>query len=220
MKYSSPRFDRLDEEKKQRIIRAAIDEFANLGFEAANINKIARKAHISVGSLYKYFKSKEDLFLYVIQLSSDLIEEELRAVNEAPFMSVESKIEKVLRIILRTNRQQANLIRLYLELTSSSNNDMTKLLSFNLETFSSQCYRQILANGQATGEVRADIDPAMAAFHLDNIFLALQYSYVGGYLYERYRIYVKEGIDSIENDEFVIAETMKFLQGALLNAKD
>ena len=219
MKYSSPRFDRLDEEKKQRIIRAAIDEFANLGFEAANINKIARKAHISVGSLYKYFKSKEDLFLYVIQLSSDLIEEELRDVNEAPFMSVESKIEKVLRIILRTNREQANLIRLYLELTSSSNNDMTKLLSFNLETFSSQCYRQILANGQATGEVPVDIDPAMAAFHLDNIFLALQYSYVGGYLHERYRIYVKEGIDSIENDEFVIAETMKFLQGALLNAK-
>lgn len=216
MKYSSPRFDHLDAEKKQRVIQAAIDEFSCRGYEAANINRIAKQAHISVGSLYKYFKSKEDLFLYVIQLSSDLIEKELRTVNEAPFISVESKIEKVLRIILRTNREQINLIRLYLELISSSNNDMTKLLSFNLETFSSQCYRQILANGQATGEVRADIDPAMAAFHLDNIFLALQYSYVGGYLNERYRIYVKEGIDSIENDELVITETMNFLRGALL----
>ena len=216
MKYSSPRFDHLDAEKKQRVIQAAIDEFSCRGYEAANINRIAKQAHISVGSLYKYFKSKEDLFLYVIQLSSDLIEKELRTVNEAPFISVESKIEKVLRIILRTNREQINLIRLYLELISSSNNDMTKLLSFNLENFSSQCYREILKNGQTTGEVRADIDPAMAAFHLDNIFLALQYSYVGGYLNERYRIYVKEGIDSIENDELVITETMNFLRGALL----
>lgn len=220
MKYSSPRFDRLDEDKRYRVIRAAIDEFASCGYEAANINKIAKKAHISVGSLYKYFESKEDLFLYVIQLSSDLIEEELRAINEIPFMSVESKIEKVLRIILRTNREQNSLIRLYLELISSSNNDMTEQLSFNLETFSSQCYREILTNGQTTGEVRAELDPAMAAFHLDNIFSALQYSYAGGYLHERYRIYVRDGIDLIENDEFVITETMKFLRGALLNPKD
>ena len=153
MKYSSPRFDHLDAEKKQRVIQAAIDEFSCRGYEAANINRIAKQAHISVGSLYKYFKSKEDLFLYVIQLSSDLIEKELRTVNEAPFISVESKIEKVLRIILRTNREQINLIRLYLELISSSNNDMTKLLSFNLENFSSQCYREILRNGQ-TEELR------------------------------------------------------------------
>lgn len=219
MKYSSPRFDRLDQDKKLRVLRAAIEEFATCGYEAANINKIAKNAHISVGSLYKYFASKESLFLYVIQHSSDLIEEELRAINEAPFTSVASKIEKVLRIILRTNREQGNLIRLYLELTSSTSDDMTEQLSFDLETFSAKTYREILRNGQTTGEIRADIDPAMAAYHMDNIFMALQYSYASGYLRERYRIYVKEGIDSIENDEYVIAETMKFLRGALLTGR-
>ena len=217
MQYTSQRFDRLDESKQQRVLQAAISEFAARGYEAANINKIAEVADISVGSLYKYFASKEDLFLYVIQISSNLIENELRAVNEAPFMSVEDKIEKVLRIILRTNREQNDLIRLYLQLASSTYDDMTEQLGFNLENFTANCYRKILKDGQTKGEVRADIDPAMAAYHLDNIFMALQYSYTSGYLRERYRIYVKEGIDSSENDEFVIAETMKFLRGALLS---
>lgn len=217
MQYTSQRFDRLDESKQQRVLQAAISEFAARGYEAANINKIAEVADISVGSLYKYFDSKEDLFLYVIQISSNLIENELRAVNEAPFMNVEDKIEKVLRIILRTNREQSDLIRLYLQLASSTYDDMTEQLGFNLENFTANCYRKILQDGQTKGEVRADIDPGMAAYHLDNIFMALQYSYTSGYLRERYRIYVKEGIDSSENDEFVIAETMKFLRGALLS---
>lgn len=219
MKYSSPRFDRLDQDKKLKILQATVAEFSACGYEAANINKIAKNADISIGSLYKYFASKKDLFLYVIQLSSELIEKELRTINEEPFTSVESKIEKVLRIILRTNREQHNLIRLYLELTSSTSDEMTEQLSFNLETFTAKNYQKILRDGQATGEVRPDIDPAMAAYHLDNIFMALQYSYASGYLRERFRIYVKQGIDSAENDEFVITETMKFLRGALLENK-
>ena len=57
MHYTSQRFDRLDESKQQRVLQAAISEFAARGYEAANINKIAEVADISVGSLYKYFAS-------------------------------------------------------------------------------------------------------------------------------------------------------------------
>ena len=61
--YHKPTFDNISEEKRKKILDVAVNEFANHGFENANINTIAKKADVSVGSLYKYFDTKADLFL-------------------------------------------------------------------------------------------------------------------------------------------------------------
>ncbi len=44
-------FQKISEEKRQRILDAAIIEFSEHGFDSANINNIAQKSGISVGSL-------------------------------------------------------------------------------------------------------------------------------------------------------------------------
>ena len=54
-------FDNISQEKRMRIINAATTEFALKGFDNANINNIAKKAGVSVGSLYKYFTNKQDV---------------------------------------------------------------------------------------------------------------------------------------------------------------
>lgn len=56
-------FKRIPLEKQRHILDTAMREFAGHGFHKANINAIAAKAGISIGALYKYFSSKEDLFL-------------------------------------------------------------------------------------------------------------------------------------------------------------
>ena len=48
-------FKRLDEEKKDRVLRAAIEEFQAHGFEGAKIDIIAQKADVAKGSIYQYF---------------------------------------------------------------------------------------------------------------------------------------------------------------------
>ena len=55
-------FDRIPEERRKNLLETAIHEFAHHGFDNANINTIAEKAGISVGSIYKYFDTKKDLF--------------------------------------------------------------------------------------------------------------------------------------------------------------
>lgn len=59
-------FFRLPEEKRKRILEAAADEFITYKdhYEKSKIQRIAEKADIAVGSFYKYFYDKEDLFLY------------------------------------------------------------------------------------------------------------------------------------------------------------
>ena len=49
------------DEVRNRIIEEALKEFNEKGYEGASIRSIAKKSNTSVGNIYKYFKSKEDL---------------------------------------------------------------------------------------------------------------------------------------------------------------
>ncbi|MFO0599753.1 MAG: TetR/AcrR family transcriptional regulator [Myxococcaceae bacterium] len=63
-----PRFERLDPEKKERLLNAAVKEFAAHGYELASINTILGAAGFSKGSFYYYFDDKADLGLAVLKL--------------------------------------------------------------------------------------------------------------------------------------------------------
>ncbi|WP_270810038.1 TetR/AcrR family transcriptional regulator [Hungatella effluvii] len=60
------RFTRLQEEKKKKISEAVIHEFQRTSYGELQISKIARSAHVSRGSLYTYFRDKEDMFLFAL----------------------------------------------------------------------------------------------------------------------------------------------------------
>ncbi|MBP1760179.1 MAG: transcriptional regulator [Firmicutes bacterium] len=55
------------EGKFQRILDAAIEAFAESGFHQCQVNKIARHAGVADGTIYLYFKSKEDVLIRVFQ---------------------------------------------------------------------------------------------------------------------------------------------------------
>lgn len=63
----SATFERLPNEKKERLIQAAIEEFSRVPYHDASINMIIEKAGIPRGSFYQYFKDKEDLYQYLLQ---------------------------------------------------------------------------------------------------------------------------------------------------------
>lgn len=62
MKQKTGAFERLGREKREKILHACIEEFANTGYETASTNRIAKNAGIAKGSLFKYFGTKEKLF--------------------------------------------------------------------------------------------------------------------------------------------------------------
>ena len=56
----------LKDEVKERIQQAALREFSAKGFERSSIRSIARRAGIAAGNVYRYFRSKDDLFRVVV----------------------------------------------------------------------------------------------------------------------------------------------------------
>jgi TetR/AcrR family transcriptional regulator len=61
------KFLNLDEEKQDRIINAAIKEFAQKGFDNASTNEIVKEAGISKGLLFHYFQNKKLLYLFLYE---------------------------------------------------------------------------------------------------------------------------------------------------------
>jgi AcrR family transcriptional regulator len=73
-------FFNLDPEKRERFLAACAEEFAEHGYELASTNRIVEGLGIAKGSFFKYAESKEDVFLYLVQLTL----EELGRIQASP----------------------------------------------------------------------------------------------------------------------------------------
>jgi AcrR family transcriptional regulator len=64
---SEPRFRRRKEDRPQEITEAALAAFAEKGYAATRVDEVAKRAGVSKGLLYLYFKTKEELFKAVVR---------------------------------------------------------------------------------------------------------------------------------------------------------
>ncbi|CAM3827823.1 TetR/AcrR family transcriptional regulator [Mesobacillus zeae] len=67
------KFFSIDSEKQERIIGAAVKEFALKGYEKASTNVIVKEAGIAKGLLFHYFNNKKDLYLFLYDRFSDIL---------------------------------------------------------------------------------------------------------------------------------------------------
>src|SRR5437870_296824 len=73
--------------KRERILRAAIDVFAQSGYFNAKVSEIARAAGVADGTIYLYFDGKEDLLISIFREHTrnylQSLERDLANVNRA-----------------------------------------------------------------------------------------------------------------------------------------
>lgn len=69
------------DEKREKIFEAAIDVFAEDGFHRATIDKVVEAAGIGKGSVYRYFKSKEDILDELLRKTSQRVVEQISGIT-------------------------------------------------------------------------------------------------------------------------------------------
>lgn len=62
-----PRYQRRKEDRPQEITEAALEAFAEKGYSATRVEEVAKRAGVSKGLMYLYFKTKEELFKAVVK---------------------------------------------------------------------------------------------------------------------------------------------------------
>jgi TetR/AcrR family fatty acid metabolism transcriptional regulator len=147
--------------KRDAILRAAIDVFAERGYFNAQVADVARAAGVAAGTVYLYFKSKDDLLISIFERSmrdglarsraavADLTDPAARlrllAHGHLARLGSDRKLAVVFQVELRQStkfmeRFSSSLLRDYLGLI-----------------------REAIADGQRQGLFRADIKPTWAA---------------------------------------------------------
>ncbi|MCR5206844.1 MAG: TetR/AcrR family transcriptional regulator [Eubacterium sp.] len=205
-------FERASAERQEKILEVGIEEFSNNGFENANINVIAKKAGISIGLMYKYFSTKEDLFITCISRGCNILENALDEIMKSDDKLL-VKAEKVIRTTCYHSKKNANYIRLYNEITSEKNPTLAKALAEEIEFSTSRKYISSIAEAFAKNDVRQDLEPRLFAFFLDNLLMSLQFSYTCDYYRDRFEIYTGINVDEMD-EEKVVSQLLKFIESA------
>jgi TetR/AcrR family transcriptional regulator, fatty acid metabolism regulator protein len=148
-------------DKRERILRAAVKVFAKSGFFAARVSEVAKAAGVADGTIYLYFKSKDEL---LVSLFEDRVErllfymrEELPKLEGAP-----ARLRRVIELqlgLLEGERDLAEVITVILR-------QSTKLLKeYAAPKFMAylDAIARVVAEGQKAGDFRDDVPPHLVA---------------------------------------------------------
>lgn len=162
--HSSPdrpdRNDRAGGDKRERILTAAERIFARHGFFAARVSEIAKAAGVADGTIYLYFKSKDDLLISLFEHRMKQVNEELRRAiaGRPPLAQLHAFIHAYLQLVAD---EPAAVEVLTIELRQSSK----FMKEYDNPEFADflRMLGGIIADGQARGELDAAIPSHVAA---------------------------------------------------------
>jgi TetR/AcrR family transcriptional regulator len=108
-----PRREREKLRQRQEMLAAALDLFSEKGYHNVSVHQVAEKAEFAIGTLYKFFQNKEDLYKALVLEQCDKFHDVLVQAIENP----DDEVER-LRNFVRTKgelfRSNLPFIRLYL----------------------------------------------------------------------------------------------------------
>lgn len=114
-------------EKKNKIINAGYELFAEVGYYETNTAEIAKRAGVSTGIVYGYFKDKKDILMYVLDIYINSVFDRIMNVfnNLSTPISFEILIPNVINEVLEIHKQYSK-IHEALHSMSSSDIDVGK----------------------------------------------------------------------------------------------
>lgn len=107
-----PRREREKLRQRQEILAAAIELFSEKGYHNVSMHEIAGKAEFAIGTLYKFFRNKEDLYKALILGQADEFHNALTRAIEEPGDEVE-KLRRYVKTKGEVFRANVSVIRLY-----------------------------------------------------------------------------------------------------------
>ena len=156
-----PKADPQPVPKRDAILRAAIDVFAERGYFNAQVADVARAAGIAAGTVYLYFKSKDDLLVSIFERSMRVALDEGRRVIAAT-TDPRERLRQFARLHLGRLGRDRNLAVVFQVELRQSTKFMERFSSTLLRDYLG-LIRDAIADGQSAGMFRGDIKPTVAA---------------------------------------------------------
>ena len=149
---------------RSRILAAARKRFETFGYRRTGVTEIAREAGVAAGTLYRYFRGKEDIFLEAVREMTATWAERADRILGEPGSAVDR--------LLRLGQASVEFGRENALFNAIINRDLEMVLAPLLDDMNEQLMRQnvarmadVIRQGVASGEL-SDLDPEKAAYVL------------------------------------------------------
>ena len=152
----SPRAD-----KRDALLRAAIDTFAARGFFNAQVADVARAAGVAAGTVYLYFRGKDDLLISIFERTMSEAIGEGRLLLDTVGGPVE-RLRAIARLHLERLGRDRNLAVVFQVELRQSTKFMERFSSTGLREYLG-IIRDVIADGQVKGAFRPGVNPTLAA---------------------------------------------------------
>lgn len=150
-----------DTGKRERILDAAVRVFAKSGYQQARVADVAKAAGVADGTIYLYFDSKEDL---LVKLFEDRVERLLAHLRrELPKESTAAgRLRRVLELQLGILEEERELAEVLTVILRQSSKLMKEYAAPKFGEYL-DAIADVVAQGQASGELRDDVSPHTVA---------------------------------------------------------
>jgi TetR/AcrR family fatty acid metabolism transcriptional regulator len=142
--------------RREAIIRAAIEVFSKKDFKTASISEIAEKAGVADGTIYQYFRNKEDLF-FSIPVEKTI---EFQSQVELHLEGISGALNKIRKFVwyflyyFKTNPDYGRILMLEMRI----NRNFVKTETYGFLKQSVSQVLDIIIEGQNEGVIRQDTD--------------------------------------------------------------
>ncbi|MBI3162409.1 MAG: TetR/AcrR family transcriptional regulator [Chloroflexi bacterium] len=209
-------FRRLDPERQQAVINAILEEATEKGPASLNIKEIARRAGVSVGSLYQYFPNREGLLDFAIELCVRFtigMFQEFRPMLAA--MPLKEALNAYLMGGLEWGQTEMGLVRFFGRAAYQGDPDLAERVVRPIATVMRETLQEILAQAQARGEIKSSVDIEQATRIVNGLIIVVSDSQLLPYLNNYFQI-----SDYNNSPEQIIGSMIEFiLHGINMEAK-
>ena len=148
-------------DKRERILDAAVRVFAKKGFHATRVSEVAKAAGVADGTIYLYFKSKDELLVSLFEDRVDRLLAFLRtALPEAPTAS--DKLRRIIELQLGLLEGERDLAEVITVILRQSTKLMKEYAAPKFMAYLDAIAR-VVAEGQKAGDFRDDVAPHLVA---------------------------------------------------------
>ena len=166
-----PRREREKLAQRQGMLAAALDLFSEKGYRNVSMQEIAEKAEFAVGTLYKFFRSKEDLYKALLSEQADTFDEALKIAIEESDPEID-KLRNYVKAKGEVFRSNVSVIRLYFAETQGASFNIKAGLDFELRERYGNFLKKLASvfeSGMRRKRFRKIADPYSLAVALDSI---------------------------------------------------
>ena len=182
-------FRRLDSTRQQVVINAILEEATERGPASLNIKEIARRADVSVGSLYQYFPNRDGLLDFAIELCvrymTNMFEMSLPYLTAMPLREA---LSAYLTVGMEWGKTETGLVRFFGRAAYQGDPDLAERLVRPVAEAMRKITFEMLAGAIQRGEIRPDMDLESASRLVNGLMIVVGDSQLLPYLNNYFQI--------------------------------